>query len=231
MNLGSYLTQRIALLPYLFVALIITFTLHEFAHALVAKWLGDDYPEQEGRLSLNPLRQIDIKGLLLMIVVGIGWSKPTPLYEENYRSSSDYILSVVAGPIMNLILAIIGVFLLPLVGIIMPSLLEAWGNPNTFSLIQTTGFILIQFLQIFIQVNLFFLIFNLLPLPGLDGFKLWGHLLGNPNWFYDFFMNPITTLVIFGAIISNIIPIGVWSMLLMKGLLSFSLTVISIFLI
>lgn len=229
MNLGSYLTQRIPLLPYLFVALIITFTLHEFAHALVAKWLGDDYPEREGRLSLNPLRQIDIQGFLLMIVAGIGWSKPTPLYEENYRSPSDYILSLVAGPIMNLILAIIGAFLLPLFGLSLPFLMNLFIgiiNPETLNSIFV---IIYQFLQIFIQINIFFLIFNLLPLPGLDGFMLWGHLFGNPPWFYNFFSNPILTIFIFVAIVSQIIPIGLWTSLIMRGLLKFAIQSISIF--
>lgn len=230
MNLGSLFSQRISLLPYLLVALIITFTLHEFAHALVAKWLGDDYPEREGRLSLNPMEQIDLKGLLLMILVGIGWSKPTPLYEENYKSSSDYILSVVAGPIMNLILAILGAFCLTLFIMFMPNIMNLLMGSISPEILNNSFSITYQFLVIFIQINVFFLIFNLLPLPGLDGFMLWGHLLGNPPWFYSFFSNPLVTILIFVGIISKIIPVELWSNLLRKGLLELSFQAISVFL-
>jgi Zn-dependent protease len=119
---------------------------------------------------------------------------------------------------MNFFLAVVGIFLLPLFTWGMNSLLMAM--PEQTPLLISAWNISVHFLQLFIQVNVFFLIFNLLPLPNLDGFNLWRHLLGNPEWFFSLFGNPLISLAFLIGVVAGVIPIGLWAYLIVKGLMS-----------
>ena len=89
--------------------LIIAFTVHEFSHAKVADWFGDDTPRMNGRLTLNPLKHLDIFGSLMLIIAGFGWAKPVPVnpYALGRRSPSAYMWVSLAGPASNLLMAIV----------------------------------------------------------------------------------------------------------------------------
>ncbi|MHC4126280.1 MAG: site-2 protease family protein, partial [Planctomycetota bacterium] len=85
---------------FLFPGLIIGLTIHEFAHAITAKWLGDRYPEKMGRVSLNPLRHLSLWGTLALFILGFGWGKPVPINLYNFkRPKLYYLLTSIAGPV------------------------------------------------------------------------------------------------------------------------------------
>ncbi|MCY4200887.1 MAG: site-2 protease family protein [Gammaproteobacteria bacterium] len=144
----------------LIVALIISLTFHEFGHAFVAKAYGDDTAERAGRLTLNPVAHIDLFGLLLVIIVGFGYAKPVPTNPRNFRTPSADFWVAAAGPLMNLLLAIV-----------------VW---NTYLVLDGSGLTTQQifiFCLLLAQVNLLLMIFNLIPVAPLDGHYLLPYFL------------------------------------------------------
>jgi Zn-dependent protease len=150
-------------------ASLIALTLHECAHGYVAHLLGDDTAKNSGRLTLNPIKHIDIFGLLALIVVHIGWAKPVPINPYNFRSrKSGTILVSLAGPFTNFMLALLaGLF---------------------FKLTAAGGGYIRFFFLYCIVINVGFAMFNLLPFPPLDGSKIAAALLPIKleNYFYKY---------------------------------------------
>ncbi len=145
------------------VTLLVAFTLHEFAHALVATRLGDSTPRYYGRLSLNPLRHLDLLGSLLLVAFGFGWAKPVPVNAYNLRPTPRAGMGMVslAGPVTNMLLAFLGG--LPfLLGLASPEFLP------TTRVLPTPIFFLSQF----VLLNIVLAVFNLIPLSPLDGEKV-----------------------------------------------------------
>ncbi|MBC6149708.1 site-2 protease family protein [Listeria innocua] len=154
----SFLAYPLEMIPYVVVTLLIAFTIHEWAHALVALAFGDDTAKNQGRLSLNPLVHIDLFGLLMILIAGFGWAKPTPVNRFKLKKRRlGSILVTLAGPISNLLLAMIGVGLYAL-----------FLNFAFF----TYGSVTETFLMIFVQLNLVLFVFNLIPIPPLDGYQI-----------------------------------------------------------
>lgn len=143
------------------LTLIIALTIHEFSHALVADRFGDDTPRANGRLTLNPLKHLDIFGSLMLIVVGFGWAKPVPInpYALKRRSDSAVMWVSLAGPASNLLMAIAA-------GIILRLRLVPWTASSTF--LPSAA----EFLFTFLSINLILMLFNLIPLAPLDGEKV-----------------------------------------------------------
>ncbi|MBC1484348.1 site-2 protease family protein [Listeria sp. FSL L7-1485] len=154
----SFLAYPLELIPYVLVTLLIAFTIHEWAHALVALAFGDDTAKNQGRLSLNPLVHIDLFGLLMILIAGFGWAKPTPVnrFKLKKRRLGSILVSL-AGPISNLVLAVIGVGFYAL-----------FLNFDFFAY----GSVVETFLMIFVQLNIVLFVFNLIPLPPLDGYQI-----------------------------------------------------------
>lgn len=151
---------------------IIAITFHEFAHAFTAYKLGDDTPKYQGRLNLNPLSHVDPIGLIMLIVAHFGWGKPVQINPNNFRgkysiSASEAIVSV-AGPLMNFIVAIVFAIIYMLVA-------KYAGLQFVFE--TTTGGIIMSIIQYTIIVNVGLGVFNLIPLPPLDGSKVLMHFL------------------------------------------------------
>ena len=163
--------QRIALfMPALFLAL----TVHEYAHARVATWLGDDTPAQEGRLSLSPLVHLDPFGsvlfpLLLLLMPGMGgvfgWARPVRFVPARFRRGvsmrAGAALTAAAGPLSNLLQALLALLLLRL-------LLTLGGEQLPARALRTAS----DFLTAYYQLNVLLAAFNLFPLPPLDGHYL-----------------------------------------------------------
>lgn len=139
------------------LSLVIAITIHEYSHSLTADKLGDPTPRSLGRLTLNPLKHLDPIGTIALIFFGFGWGKPVPIDPYNFQKPKrDEILVSLAGPGSNLVLALI----ISLVVKFLPL-------NDVFTL----------FLSVLIQINVILAIFNLLPLPPLDGSKIFLNLL------------------------------------------------------
>lgn len=152
------------------VTLLIAFTIHEFSHAWVADRFGDSTPRMNGRLTLNPIAHIDPIGALLLIFAGFGWAKPVPInpYALRRHSRSAVMWVSLAGPLSNLVLAILG----------SAAFLLVW-NPAGDMALSVNNFLPtpVGFLYYFIIINLSLMVFNLLPIFPLDGEKVLDFLL------------------------------------------------------
>ena len=158
--------------PLLFVVIVLLLiaavTIHEFSHAFSADRLGDPTPKLAGRLTLNPLAHLDPLGSLLFILAGFGWGKPVPFDPFNLKNpKKDSALISFAGPLSNLIMAIISSLILRIVYIL----------PIFF-----LGSFIENILILFIRFNVLLAIFNLIPVHPLDGFKVVAGLL--PKKYY-----------------------------------------------
>lgn len=153
---------------------LIALTGHEFAHAWVSTKLGDPTPKYEGRLSLNPLAHLDIVGTILMILTGFGWAKPVsvnPMYYKDRKKGM--ALTAIAGPISNFIMAFLGVLLGTLLLVLGNTLNWSAGVMNSINYI----------FYLFAFRNLCFMVFNLIPIPPLDGSKVLGLIIPNRTYY------------------------------------------------
>lgn len=152
-------------------AVIVAITFHEFAHANAADKLGDTTPRNQGRLNLNPLSHLDPFGFILLMFAHIGWGKPVQINPNNFNSNKSRsfcnAMVALAGPLMNFFIAIIAC----LVYVILAKI------PNLVFLNTFAGNLLIIFLQMLITINIGLGVFNLIPLPPLDGEKIFRHIL------------------------------------------------------
>lgn len=144
---------------------LIAITFHEFAHAWMSDKLGDDTPRREGRLSLNPLKHIEPLGIAMLLFFGFGWGRPVQINPNNFSRTISIrkanALVAFAGPCMNFILAIIFSIIYGLI----------LGFGGTF-LLTTTGEVISDIILSIISMNVGLGVFNLIPLPPLDGSKI-----------------------------------------------------------
>ena len=161
---------------------LIAITFHEFAHALMAVKLGDDTPKVQGRLSLNPFSHMDPIGVVFLIVAGFGWGKPVEIDSRNfngkYSLSKAEAIVAAAGPIMNFVLAL-------LFTILYYALFVA---TNALAGLSLQWQQIINYIVIYvISINIGLGVFNLIPLPPLDGSKILMHFLPSrgKQWFYN----------------------------------------------
>ena len=151
MLFGRSQEELIALL----IALVPAFTVHEFAHAWTAYRLGDSTAKDMGRLTLNPMKHLDIFGILLVLVAGFGWAKPVPVNPYNLRRGRrDLAIVAVAGPLSNLAMA--------------AAMAVVWRLANPGQLPEFAVYALFTF----VWLNIVLLFLNLLPIAPLDGFKV-----------------------------------------------------------
>jgi Zn-dependent protease len=145
------------------IVLLIALPLHELAHALMADYLGDPTPRNMGRVTLNPLKHLDIIGSITFLLVGFGWAKPVLVNPYNLRGNPHTSMALVAlvGPLTNFVLAFLGA--IPFQLDFLVSLIS--GTPDA-------GGFVFYFLYEFVFLNLALAFFNLLPIPPLDGFKI-----------------------------------------------------------
>jgi Zn-dependent protease len=139
---------------------LLAITCHEVAHGYVASRFGDPTARMLGRLTLNPLKHIDIFGTLMLVIVGIGWAKPVPVVIQNLRNpKKDMIWVSVAGPVTNLLLALVSAILLRLLMALPPE------TPVGIFMIQPLSYMI----GFSIYINLLLAFFNMIPIPPLDG--------------------------------------------------------------
>ena len=176
MNIANRLTNTASIIGLLvsLPAILVAITFHEYAHAFAADKLGDNTPRSQGRLTLNPLSHIDLVGFAFLIVAGFGWGKPVQINPRNFNrdismTKAEAIVSF-AGPLMNFLLAIIST-------VVLAALAKFDVLSNISSATITT--IIVVFLESMITINIGLGVFNLIPIPPLDGSKILVHFLPN----------------------------------------------------
>ncbi len=167
-------------------ALLIAITVHEFAHARVAYAYGDATAKAYGRMNLNPINHLDPVGTLMIILVGFGWAKPVPINPYNFRNYRAGLRWVsLAGPLANFALAFVSLVLLRTL------------------VISGVGGLLLSFMVVMVQLNILLGIFNLIPIPPLDGSKILISLA--PQSFVNFFhqIEPYAPIILLMLIITR----------------------------
>ncbi len=186
----EFLSQIVIFLPTIIIAL----TVHEFAHAWVAYQLGDPTAKANGRLTLNPLAHLDPLGTITLILFRFGWGKPVPVNEYNFKNPIlGTALTSIAGPMANLFLAILGTVI--------------------FHNLNSTEPYVNLLLIYFVLINLLLMMFNLLPVPPLDGHKIVRAILPEsirPSWeslenFSPYILIATLFVIIYTGILSTVI--------------------------
>ncbi|GIW27651.1 MAG: site-2 protease family protein [Meiothermus ruber] len=144
------------------LVLLVSLALHEWGHAVTALWMGDPTARDQGRVTLNPFKHLDLIGSIMILLVGFGWARPVPIYPPNFRQYRLGLFVVsIAGIFINLLIAT--ALALVLRGILATGLLD---NPSGFVLV------IAQAMAVAASINLTLAVFNLLPIPPLDGSKI-----------------------------------------------------------
>lgn len=196
-------------LPIIFLII----SVHETAHGFAAYKMGDRTAKEMGRLTLNPLRHMDVMGAICMLLFGFGWAKPVPVNPMNFKKrDKGMVLTALAGPLSNILMALLGVIV--------------WTVLKAYDIIPQTvlGGAINRFLVIFVLLNVAFAVFNLLPIPPLDGAKIIDPLLppkariwmGRNEWMFGLVL---TALILFGALTPVLGKLNEW---MLTGIISLS---------
>ena len=193
--MGLTLREMILRLPVLFIAI----SVHEYCHGYAAYKMGDGTAKMQGRLTLNPLAHIDILGALCMVLFGFGWAKAVPINPNNFKDrKKGLVLVSLAGPLSNFFIAFVGAILY---GVF------ARFNFGSFNL---------EFADVFyglmnelILLNVCFGVFNLLPIPPLDGSKIVGAFLPYRVYYkvleYERYAFPVLLILLYTNILSKVL--------------------------
>lgn len=182
------------------LVIYVTLPFHEFAHAFVADKLGDRTARYQGRLTLNPLSHIDYLGALGIILFGFGWARPVPVNANNFKNAKKGMaITAAAGPIMNILLSVVGAFFHYLFAYI------AIGKENILCVYVALLF------DAFCVINIGLAVFNLLPIPPLDGWKVMGAMLPARIYWkimaYERYISFAIILLIFTGTLA--VPLGI----------------------
>lgn len=161
----DYILNKLLFLP----GILLGISIHEFSHGYAAVKMGDDTPLIQGRLNLNPLNHLDPVGFVCLLLFGFGWAKPVMINSRNFKNPrrDDAIVSI-AGPAANFFTALIFVGLMKLA--------------DTFLSYSTTSLIVWEVLSNTVIINLVLMVFNLIPIPPLDGHHILGSIGGTRVW-------------------------------------------------
>ena len=169
------------------VTLLLVLPLHEASHALVAKWFGDDTAERQGRITVNPFVHLDPLGAFLMFFTGFGWAKPVPINPARMKNvRAGVSVTALAGPVSNL-LAAFAAGLAKACLLCTKSGYTAFYDYVIFNRV-TTMYCVLLLLEFLMVVNIGLAIFNLIPIPPLDGFNVMSYFTSQKvdRWFYKY---------------------------------------------
>ncbi|MBQ8356447.1 MAG: site-2 protease family protein [Clostridia bacterium] len=186
----SYLISILLTLPIILLSL----SLHETAHGFAAWRLGDPTARNLGRLTLNPLKHLNPIGFLCMVLAGFGWANPVPVNSRNFRKPRrDMALTSLAGPVSNLLLAFVFLLLLRFVGFGV-----LWNLSYPSQTAANMAYFFILFLYYGVSMNVTLAVFNLLPIPPLDGSRIL-FLLLPPRLYYK--IAPYERYIVIGVML------------------------------
>ena len=195
MSVGQWFYTKLLILP----GIIIGLSFHEAAHAWVSYKLGDPTPKLQGRVTLNPLAHIDPVGFIALLFIGFGWGIPVEIDPRHYKNRrSGELLVSLAGVTANLITAVIFALIFRLAE-----------SHMSYAFYQGAGQVLMQILLYVVYINLVLMVFNLIPVPPLDGFGVVTQLfrLERYEWYWKIYQygQPILLILIIFNIPSKII--------------------------
>lgn len=197
MSLMDWVMDKVIILP----AILIGLSFHEFAHAFAADRLGDKTPRLQGRVTINPIAHVDPFGLLALFFIGFGWGKPVMVDQRNFKHTRrDGLIVDLAGVTMNLVLAITFAGILKLLATYQINFINS-----------SVGSILIEMIFAIISINIVLMIFNLLPIPPLDGFGIVTEIfnLREKEWYYQIYdkgLMILLVLIIFNVTDKVLVP-------------------------
>lgn len=195
----SLLTQgQWALFCLLIIALVLSLSFHEFGHAAAAKWQGDDTAQRQGRLTLNPIAHIDPMGLLMVVLIGFGFARPVPVNMSQLNSRWSNLYVSAAGPLMNLVLAVL-----------------SWNTLLWLAQNELSTPPMEVFFGLLAQINLLLMLFNMLPIGPLDGHHIVATLLPSSVRHQYLHLNArYGTLALLGLVVASIAGLPVFNKLL-----------------
>lgn len=208
---GMTLDKAFAVIASILVTIFLILPIHEWAHGFVAYKLGDNTAKYSGRLTLNPLKHIDPLGAAAMVLLRFGWAKPVPIDDRNFKHPKrDMALVALAGPLSNLLVALIAAICL-----------NAIFYFSIFLFLQNVLMYITIFLYSFMGINIGLAVFNLLPLPPLDGSKVLAAFLPDKILSKYYQKQRVITLVIFFLLLTGVlsIPLSFAQGLVSKGIL------------
>lgn len=213
MNFANGSVSAQEMISYVFallVVLLIAFPIHECAHALTAKMLGDDTAYLQGRITLNPLAHLDLMGTICMVICGIGWAKPVPVNATKCRkvkAKSAMAITAAAGPISNVLVGLVFMIIYKIV-------------VYSTQMDSSVTVYVAQALFTIVSLNLYLAVFNLLPIPPFDGSRLFLVFLPTRIYFkimqYEQYIMIGIMLLLWTGVLS--VPLGFLVNLLYKGL-------------
>lgn len=206
---GQFLEAVIFILSGCFVVFVCS-PIHELAHGWVAYKLGDNTAKNQGRLTFNPIAHIDLIGMIMILLFGFGYAKPVPVNPRNFKNQKGGMaLTALAGPVSNLLMAFISIFIFYFLSAVV----------NTGSTIAN---VLLIFFYYSAYINVSLGVFNLIPIPPLDGSKILAAVLPDRIYYkymmYERYVMIALMIILFTGVLSK--PISVLSSFMME-LISF----------
>lgn len=201
---GNYIEAIIVILSRCFVVFC-CLPIHELAHGIVANKLGDNTAKNQGRLTLNPFAHLNPIGAIMIFVFGIGYANPVPVNPNRFKNPKrDMALTAFAGPVSNILMAFISVFV--------------YTGVNTLLPYNTVTYAIGYFFYFAAMVNVTLAVFNLLPIPPLDGAKVLGAVLPEDKYFKYMQYERYIMLGLFALLFLGVLdaPITFLSSLLMR---------------